>query len=99
MVEFALTAVTSLLFVVDPAGAIPAYLAITDGDPTKRGQTAWKASLAATIALAAFGVAGSALFQALGLTMPAFQIAGGMILFLVALGMLHAQRPTQEGAA
>src|SRR5438270_415036 len=100
MLQFAMTTIASLLFVVDPPGSIPAYLSMTnDSDAASRRQTAWKASLAATIALGAFGLAGNIFFRALGLTMPAFQIAGGMILFLVAMNMLQARRPTQEGAA
>jgi small neutral amino acid transporter SnatA (MarC family) len=50
MFDFALTAVASTLFVVDPVGALPAYLAMTEGDdPAKRRRTAWLASLVATL--------------------------------------------------
>jgi multiple antibiotic resistance protein len=98
MLGFALTALASLLAVVDPLGAVPAYLAMTEGDDAlQRKQTAWKASLAATATLALFAAAGESIFRLFGLTMPAFQIAGGLVLFLVALDMLRAQRPTQEG--
>jgi multiple antibiotic resistance protein len=98
MFSFALTAVASILFVVDPPGALPAYLAMTEGDDAvKRRRTARKAALAATFVLAAFAAGGHWLFGLLGLTMPAFQIAGGLILFLVALDMMRAQRPTKEG--
>jgi multiple antibiotic resistance protein len=97
MLDFALTALVSILFVIDPVAAVPAYLAMTEGDSAeKRRRTAWKASLAAAIVLALFAAAGKAMFRFLGLTMPAFQIAGGAILFLVALDMLQAQRPTKE---
>jgi multiple antibiotic resistance protein len=100
MYGFALTALASILFVVDPPGALPAYLAMTEGDdPAKRHRTAAKAALAATGILAAFAGGGHAFFGVLGLTMPAFQIAGGLILFLVALDMIRAQRPTKEGPA
>jgi multiple antibiotic resistance protein len=76
---------------------VPGYLAMTEGDDAvKRRRTAWKASVAAALVLAVFAAAGRLIFQLLGLTMPAFQIAGGAILFLVALDMLRAQRPTQE---
>src|SRR5271163_314055 len=97
MFDFALTALASILFVVDPVGAVPGYLAMTEGDDAdKRRRTAWKASFAAAVVLAVFAAAGKVLFRFLGLTMPAFQVAGGLILFLVALDMLRAQRPTQE---
>ena len=70
---------------------------MTEGDDAaKRTRTAWRASLAAAVVLAAFAAAGKVMFRFLGLTMPAFQIAGGLILFLVALDMLRAQRTTQE---
>ncbi len=98
MFDFAVTALASILFVVDPIGAIPAYLVMTDGDDRlKKRSIARRASLYATLTLGAFAVGGRAFLRALGLTMPAFQVAGGLILFLVALDMLRAQRPTQEG--
>jgi multiple antibiotic resistance protein len=97
MRDFALTALASIIFVVDPLGTLPAYLVMTEGDPpAKRRRTALGASLAATIALAAFAAAGETVLHLLGLTLPAFQIAGGLILFLVALDMMRAQRRTQE---
>src|SRR5579872_5996514 len=98
MLDFALTALASILFVVDPPGALPTYLVMSEGDePAKRRRTAWRASLVATVTLAAFAAAGNLLLHVFGLTMPAFQIAGGLILFLVALDMMRAQRPTKEG--
>ena len=48
--------------------------------------------------LIGFGLAGRLLFQLLGITLPAFRVAGGLILWLVAMDMLRAQRTTQEGA-
>lgn len=97
MLEFALTALASILFVVDPLGTVPGYLALTEGDtPSKRRRTAWKASIAAAVVLMVFAAAGKIIFHFLGLTMPAFQVAGGLILFVVALDMTRAERPTQE---
>jgi multiple antibiotic resistance protein len=98
MLAFALTALTSILFVVDPVGTVPAYLVMAEGDsPLKRRRTARRASLAVALTLCAFAAAGETTFHLLGLTMPAFEVAGGLILFLVALDMLRAQRATQEG--
>lgn len=98
MLDFALTAIASILFVVDPVGALPAYLAMTPSDePGERRRTAWRAALATTVILLAFAAAGNGLLGLFGVTMPAFQIAGGLILFLVALDMLRAQRTMQEG--
>jgi multiple antibiotic resistance protein len=100
MFSFALTALASVLFVVDPLGALPAYLTMTKtDDAAKRRRTAWRAALTATLVLAVFAACGRPLFRVLGLTLPALQIAGGLILFLVALDMMRAQRPTREGPA
>jgi multiple antibiotic resistance protein len=74
------------------------YLVMSQGDDSaKRRPTPWRASLVATVTLAVFAGASSILLRLFGLTMPAFQIAGGLILFLVALDMIRAQRPAQEG--
>lgn len=88
---------TSLLFVVDPWGAIPAFLVMTAGDPIERRRaTAVKATLIACLVLMAFALGGSGLLRLMGISMPAFRIAGGVVLFLVAFDMIRAQRPTQE---
>jgi multiple antibiotic resistance protein len=68
-------------------------------DAAKCRRTAAKAALAATLVLAAFAAGGQSLFRLLGLTLPAFQVAGGLILFLVAPHMMRAQRPTKGGPA
>jgi len=98
MLDFALAAIASILFVVDPPGALPTYLVMSQGaNSAKRRPTAWRVSLVATVTLAVFGGASNILCRLFGLTMPAFQIAGGLILFLAALDMIRAQRPTREG--
>jgi multiple antibiotic resistance protein len=97
MLDFGTTAFMSILFLVDPPGTIPAFLALTTRyDAPRRRRTAFVASITATITLMAFATIGTFLFRHLGLTLPAFQIAGGLILFLVALDMIRAQRSTQE---
>jgi len=98
MLDFILTTVASILFVVDPLGAVPAYLVMVQADDEqRRRQTAMKAALTATGTLVLFAAVGDAIFRLFGFTMSAFRIAGGIILFLVALDMIRAQRPTQEG--
>ena len=61
---------------------------------------AWKASVTALVVLSAFAVAGQYIFKMFGITLPAFEIAGGVILLLIGLDMLQAKRsPTQESTA
>lgn len=100
MLDFATTAFVSILFLVDPPGCIPAFLALTANySPERRRKTALVACATAALTLAAFAAVGTFLFRHLGLTLPAFQIAGGLILFLVALDFIRADRSTQENAA
>jgi multiple antibiotic resistance protein len=97
MLDFGTTAFISILFLVDPPGTVPAFMALTAKyTPERRRRTALVASTVATLTLAGFAAAGNYVFRVLGLTLPAFQIAGGLILFLVALDMIRAQRSTQE---
>jgi multiple antibiotic resistance protein len=97
--QFALVTFTSILFLVDPIAVVPTFLAITQGETVERRRaTALRACLAATILLVVFAAAGNLIFRAFGITLPAFRIAGGAILWLVAMDMLRGERPTQESA-
>ena len=99
-VQFALVTFASVLFIVDPIAVVPTYLVITQGQsPAQRRVTARRACVAAAMILVVFALAGSRIFGLFGITMPAFRIAGGLILWLVAMDMLHGNRSTQEGAA
>jgi multiple antibiotic resistance protein len=89
--------IVSVLFIVDPLAAVPAFLTMTAGDPeSKRRATALKASIVSTGILVLFATAGSLVLRVFGVTMPAFRIAGGVILGLSALEMLRAERPSRE---
>jgi multiple antibiotic resistance protein len=97
--QFAFITFTSLLFIVDPIAVIPTFLVITDDeDEAQRRRTALRACIAAALLLAAFALGGQLIFRVFGITLPAFRIAGGMILWLVAMDMLRGRRTTQEGA-
>lgn len=97
MLDFGITAFVSILFLVDPPGTVPAFMALTARHTAqKRKRTALVASVVSAGTLAGFAAVGNVAFRVLGLTLPAFQIAGGLILFLVALDMIRAQRSTQE---
>ncbi len=97
-IRFSLLALSSIFFLVDPFAALPTFLAVTaNQDSAKRVRTARKASLTAFVILTAFALAGTYIFKTFGITLPAFEIAGGIILLLIGLDMLEAKRsPTQE---
>ena len=97
-VQFSVLALSSIFFLVDPFAALPTFLAVTAGaDAARRRKMAWKASVTALVVLSAFAVAGQYIFRMFGITLPAFEIAGGVILLLIGLDMLEAKRsPTQE---
>jgi multiple antibiotic resistance protein len=98
--QFALVTFTSILFLVDPIAVVPTFLAITQGETVdQRRATARRACVAATILLLVFAVAGNLIFRVFGITLPAFRIAGGAILWLVAMDMLRGERRTQESPA
>lgn len=97
--QFALITFTSVLFIVDPIAVIPTYLVITQNEtPEHRRRTALRACVAAAILMIVFGLAGRLIFRLFGITLPAFRIAGGLILWLVAMDMLRARRSTQESS-
>lgn len=93
LTEYTLFAFTSLFVIVDPIAIIPAYLAMTERDSAGTQQR--MAFLACTVAagvLTVFGLLGTWIFKLLGITMAAFQIAGSVLLFRIALDMLYANR-------
>ncbi len=91
--EYILLAVSSLFVIVDPLAAVPAFLAMTPTDtPEQRTRMARLACCVAAGVLLVFAVAGKWIFKFLGITMPAFQLAASVVLLLVALDMLRAQR-------
>ncbi|MBP7825576.1 MAG: hypothetical protein BWX84_00401 [Verrucomicrobia bacterium ADurb.Bin118] len=91
--EYILLAASSLFIIVDPVATAPVFVAMTPTDtPAQRAKRARLACVVATIVLLTFAVAGRVIFKFLGLTMPAFQIAASIVLLMVALDMLQAQR-------
>jgi multiple antibiotic resistance protein len=97
-VRFSVLALSSVFFLVDPFAALPTFLAVTAGATQQhRRHMAWKASITAWVVLTIFALAGQLIFRLFGITLPAFEIAGGVILLLIGLDMLEAKRsPTQE---
>jgi multiple antibiotic resistance protein len=91
--EYILLATSSLFVIIDPLAAVPAFLAMTPTDTAEeRVRMARLACLVAAGVLIGFSVAGKWIFKFLGITMPAFQFAASIVLLLVALDMVRAQR-------
>ncbi len=91
--EYAFLAFTSLFVIIDPLGAIPAFLAMTpENTPEERVRMAKLAAGVTASVLIAFAIAGGWIFKIFGITLPALQIAASIVLLLVALDMLRAQR-------
>jgi multiple antibiotic resistance protein len=93
LLEYILLAVSSLFVIVDPLAVVPAFLAMTPNDTAEqRIRTARLACCVAAGVLLLFSVAGQLVFKVMGITMPAFQIAASILLLIVALDMVRAQR-------
>ena len=91
--EYILLAASSLFVIVDPFATVPAFLAMTPADtPEQRIKMARLACCVMAGVLIVFAAAGKWIFKFLGITMPAFQLAASIVLLLVALDMLRAQR-------
>ncbi|MDD4932649.1 MAG: MarC family protein, partial [Methylacidiphilaceae bacterium] len=86
---FALLSLSSLFITVDPIAALPTFLALTaEANLQERLLSARRACLLAAGILLFFALSGQILFRFLGVTLPAFQIAGGLILLSIAYDML-----------
>lgn len=100
LTEYAVLAFSSLFVIVDPVATVPAFLAMTTRDTAQRLRMARVACMVAIGILAGFSLIGRWLFSLLGITLAAVQVAGALVLLLVSLDMLRAQRsPVQETAA
>ncbi len=88
-VQFGLVAFSSLLAMLDPIASAPIFINLTKKFSEKRAQIAARASLAAGITLLVFAFAGGKIFSFFGITVPAFQIVGGLLLTLSSMQHLH----------
>ncbi len=90
---FLITAFATLFVVIDPPGLVPLFIALTRGmSPERRRAMALRACIIASFLLLVFGLAGESILGFVGISMPAFRIAGGILLFLTALDMLFERR-------
>ena len=87
------TAFVTLFVIIDPVGLAPLFVALTQGqDAARRRRVAARACLTGAGLLTVFGLFGDAVLGFVGISMPAFRIAGGILLFLTALDMLFERR-------
>ncbi|MCG7845161.1 MAG: MarC family protein [Methanomassiliicoccales archaeon] len=89
---FAITAFASLFAIVNPVGNIPVFVAITDGySPELKKKVRTKVCIVAGGVLIVFALFGNYIFDLYGITIPAFKIAGGILLFSIAFTMTRGQ--------
>jgi MarC family membrane protein len=88
-----ITSFVTLLVVIDPFGLTPMFVALTQGmQPAHRRAIAIRSCLTAALLLAVFAAFGETVLGFVGISMPAFRVAGGALLFLTALDMLFERR-------
>ncbi len=91
--EALFNAFVTILVTIDPAGLAPLFLALTRGmTRAERKQVSVRASVIAFGVLALFALAGAAILQVFGITLPAFRVAGGLLLFFIAFEMVFERR-------
>jgi multiple antibiotic resistance protein len=100
-IHFAVTAIATAFTIIDPIGMVPLSLTITAGAPPElRRRTIDRAVIVAGIVILFMGLVGRAVLGYLGITLPAFSIAGGILLMLISIDMLFARpsrtRETEE---
>jgi MarC family membrane protein len=96
-VEFLISALVTLVVVVDPIGLVPAFIAVTHGLPSRAQRSvAWRACLIAAAVLAGSALIGDWLLRTLSITLPAFRIAGGLLLFSIASEMVFGVRVIRQ---
>jgi multiple antibiotic resistance protein len=97
LVAYCFLALSSLFVIVDPIATIPAFIAMTPRDSVaSRLSMARLACLVAAGVLILFALSGQWIFRLLGITLPAFQIAGSVLLLRIALDMLYAKRSAAQ---
>lgn len=92
--EFGVLAFSSLIAMVDPIATAPIFVDLTRNSAERRRQTALRACIVAGATLLVFALAGSAIFHFFGITVPAFQIVGGILLTMSGLRALHSSGET-----
>lgn len=92
VLALSLVSFSAIFFVVDPLSAVPFFLAMTrEHTAEERRETALRAAVAAALVLSTFALTGAWIFKLLGIGLPAFKVAGGVVLLLLALDMIRTQ--------
>lgn len=95
--DFVASAIVTLLVTVDPPGLAPVFLGVTAGmNGAERRQVAWRATVIGFAILGVFGFVGDRLLAALGISLAAFRIAGGLLLFALAFEMVFELRAKRK---
>jgi multiple antibiotic resistance protein len=93
LLAYTLVTFGSVFSIVDPFAAVPIFLALAGAQPPHAlHRTAFRASATCFVVLSVFAIAGNFIFSFFGITLPAFKIAGGILLFGVGLEMMRAKR-------
>lgn len=100
MDAFLFVAVTTLITIVNPIGALVPFIAMTAGETAeRRKQIALRAAFVSGGILAGCALAGAFIFRFYGITLPALKIAGGVLMFFVAFDMINARQSRTKQTA
>ncbi|PLP58561.1 MarC family transcriptional regulator [Mesorhizobium loti] len=95
--ESLFNAFVTLLVTIDPPGLAPLFLAVTRGmNREQRSQVSVRASIIGFLVIALFAVAGASILSVFGITLPAFRVAGGFLLFFIAFEMVFERRQDRK---
>jgi len=97
MLEHAFSSFVTLFVTIDPPGLAPLFLALTAGmSRSERQQVANRATVTAFVVLVLFAVLGLSILSVFGITIHAFRIAGGVLLFFIAFEMIFEKRQDRK---
>ena len=97
MIDFFINAFATLFVTIDPVGLAPMFLAVTAGmSQSDRRKVAIRATLTAAGILLIFYAAGQSVLTVLGISVSAFRVAGGLLLFLIAIEMVFGKRQERK---
>ena len=92
--EFALTVIVAVFAIVNPVGNVSFFVALTDGyTRAERNAVIKKVVMVAALILMTFAILGNLIFELFSITIPAFRIAGGLLLLVIAFSMLQGGHP------